>query len=194
MPTFIRASKNSKTILTKEFAKKLYFSPGRDIDLNFHKIFNPGNQDLRLSDPMTLKQLRERIARTPLQNMKKQIIGAPDDVMPLSDLQNLYNNVVKPKQILFHNPIKFEEIDYRKPNPLSIYNRNYVGDSNEEIFLLRDFNTKFKWETGMDKYLDYRYINYFPNGFYFNGDKMSQFLYDLRIIVVKENKWSYAPL
>ena len=194
MPTCIRGSNNSKSILTKEFAKKLYFSPGRELDMNFHKIFNPGNQDLRLSDPMTLKQLREGIVRTPLQNMKKQIVGAPEDVIPLSDLQNFYNNVVKPRQILFNNPIKYEEIDYRKPNPLSIYNRIYVGNSDEQIFLLRDFNTMFKWVSQMDKFIDYQHINYIPNGFYYNGDKMTRLLYDLRIIVVKENKWTYAPL
>ena len=193
MPTFIRGS-NHPNVITKEFAKKLYFTPGRDLDMNFHKIFNPGNQDLSLYSPLSLKQLRERIARTPLQNMKKQIIGAPDDVMPLSDLQNLYNNVVRPRQILSQNPIKYEKIDYKKPNPLSIYNRKYVGDSNEEIFLLRDFNTMHKWKSQMDRFLDYRYINYIPNGFYYNGDKMGQLLYDIRIIIVKDNKWIYAPL
>ena len=46
----------------------------------------------------------------------------------------------------------------------------------------------------MDRYLDYQDIHYIPNGFYYNNDKMSQLLYDMRIIIVKDNKWIYAPL
>ena len=112
----------------------------------------------------------------------------------MRDIGHLYVNSVYPKQIRSSHHIKPILIDYRKPNELSIYNEKYLGNSDEEIFLLRDYNTKYKWESDMNRYIDYQYINYIPNGFFYNGDKMSQLLYDMRIIIVKEGKWIYAPL
>ena len=195
MPLFYRKSNNSKSILTKESSKLFYFSGGHDLDMNFHKIYSPMiSETFSDSSPLTLKQLKDIINQTPLVTIKNEVVNLPTDVISLRDIGHLYVNSVYPKQIRSSHHIKPILIDYRKPHELSIYNRKYLGNSDEEFFLLRDYNTKYKWESNMDRYLDYQYINYIPNGFYYNGDKMSQLLYDMRIIIVRDNKWMYAPL
>ena len=104
--------------------------------MNFHKIFNPANvqsyladrnspsSNVQNSDPLTLKQLWQIIAKTPVITMKNEIVRLPEDVVSLRDLSHLYQNRVYHKQIQSSHHIKPELLDYRKPNELSIYTKS----------------------------------------------------------------------
>ena len=94
MPIFYRKSNNQNGI-TKEAAKKYYFCGGHDLDMNFHKIYNPMTSDtLSDSSPLTLKQLKEIINQTPLITTKNEIVNLPTDLVSLRDIGHLYVNSV----------------------------------------------------------------------------------------------------